>query len=511
MIAYRVYTALFTSLFAGILTLTVFSRIRRYEQTAKLRGGSWDYYDFLWFSPILMAVLVLGAALWCALCMGAADGAAFFIGKALAFVIELSVFYAILRLFLPLLRRCFSPQTCSWLWMLPCVLLFLTTRVADRVASESGTLFARPLTLHIPARTLYILGGVWLAGAVLVLVRQFVSHKHFRRAALIGAEWETDERLLRLWEEAQKQAEVTPRHRLVRAPAVSSPMVIGLRQSKQHLFLPPADYTDEELELIFRHELWHLRRNDVYLKLFWAIVRSLCWFDPLMWSALRQSAQDVEQANDEAVLRDADDETRRRYAALLLHTGDDRGFTTCLSAEGRSLKRRVELVLHPQEKRGGVFLMALLAAVIVLLGGFIRVEGKIGTAGELVWSELAGEPKLEMVVVDTDAVRTDNPAAEWLGLDTARLYPEDIAADALLAYIQSLDVSREAKWTHYPDTLRALLELVYPYGRILLLPPEPGMSGEGEFLVSNKRSGVLYWRVESELDWEYIAACLNAP
>lgn len=505
MIAYRVYT----SLFAGILTLTAFSRIRRYEQTAKLRGGNWDYYDFLWFAPILMAVIVLGAALWYALCMGAADGAAFFIGKALAFVLELSIFYAILRLFLSLLRRCFSPQTCSWLWMLPCVLLFLTTRVADRIARESSALFAKPLTLHISARTLYILGAVWLAGAVLVLVWQFVSHKRFRRAALVGAEWETDERLLRLWEEAQKEAEVMPRHRLVRAPAVSSPMVIGLQQSRQHLFLPPVDYTDEELALIFRHELWHLRRNDVYLKLFWAICRALCWFDPLMWSALRQSAQDVEQANDEAVLRDADETTRRCYAALLLTGGDDRGFTTCLSAEGRSLKRRVELVLHPREKRGGVFLMALLAAVIVLFSGFIRVAGQTKTAGELVWPELAGEARLDMVCVDMDAVRTDNPAAEWLDIDTARIYPDDIAADALLAYMQSLDVSREAKWTQYPDTLRASLELMYPYGRIMLLPPEPGMSGEGELLVSNKRGGVFYWRVESELDWDYIAACLN--
>lgn len=509
MIAYRVYSALFTSLFAAILTMTAFSRIRRYEQTAKLRGGSWDYYDFLWFAPVLMAALVLGAALRCALCMGAAEGAAYFIGKALEFVIELSVFYALMRLFLPLLRRYFSAQTCSWLWMLPCVLLFLTMRVADRVTRESSTLFAKPLTLPVSARTLYIIGAVWLTGAVLVLVGQFVSHKRFRRAALIGAEWETDERLLRLWEEAQKEADLMPRHRLVRAPAVSSPTVIGLRQSKQHLFLPPADYTDAELALIFRHELWHLRRNDVYLKLFWAICRALCWFDPLMWSALRQSAQDVEQANDEAVLRDADDETRRRYAALLLHTGDDRGFTTCLSAEGKSLKRRVELVLHPQEKRGGVFLMALLAAVIVLFSGFVRVAGVTGTAGELVWPELAGEAKLETVVVDTDAVRTDNPAAEWLDIDTVRLCPDDIAADALLAYMQSLAVSREAKWTQYPDTLRASLELMYPYGRIVLLPPEPGMSGEGELLVSNKRGGVFYWRVESEIDWDYIAACLN--
>ena len=60
---------------------------------------------------------------------------------------------------------------------------------------------------------------------------------------------------------------------------------------------------------------------------------AMCWFNPLMWVAMRKSADDFELSCDESVLLAQPQPVRRQYAELLLRpAGDARGVATSQSA-----------------------------------------------------------------------------------------------------------------------------------------------------------------------------------
>ena len=102
---------------------------------------------------------------------------------------------------------------------------------------------------------------------------------------------------------------------------------------------------------------------------------ALCWFDPLMWMAMRRSAEDTELSCDETVLVDADDATRRQYAQLLLTTaGDGRGYTTCLSPAAASLRYRLRSVVAPRRRVAGGILVGLVLFLLLSSFGYVALS-----------------------------------------------------------------------------------------------------------------------------------------
>ena len=85
--------------------------------------------------------------------------------------------------------------------------------------------------------------------------------------------------------------------------------------TQPRVVLPLRAYTPDELHLIFRHEMIHICRGDSVSKFFLTFCTALCWFNPLMWRAMRNSAEDMELSCDESVLQEADSATRRESAS----------------------------------------------------------------------------------------------------------------------------------------------------------------------------------------------------
>ena len=141
--------------------------------------------------------------------------------------------------------------------------------------------------------------------------------------------------------------------------------------------LPEKSYFDDDLKLIFRHEIVHIGRADSLSKFYHVFCTAVCWFNPLMWLAMRKSADDIELSCDETVLLDADEQTRARYASLILETaGDERGFTTCLSASANALRYRLKNIVKPNKKfSGAVVVGAIFIALCMTTGHTALVYG----------------------------------------------------------------------------------------------------------------------------------------
>lgn len=320
-----------------------------------------------------------------------------FVGLLFGTFLSICFYYLLLIFLLPLLRRRISATVCALLWLLP-NFLYITHYAFMRPAAPR-------YVWRLEAKVAYIAIAVWTAGFVAVLLWKIIGHLVFRRRLLRGAKRVGNPEILNQWREAQfavnlKRAKL----RLMTSPDVASPVSIGCFRFAIRVVLPEKQYTREELDLIFRHELVHILRMDGWTKFFLAFCTAMCWFNPLMWIAMRRSAEDLELGCDELVLSEANDAERKRYAELLLRTAaDERGFTSCLSASAASLRYRLENVLQPRKRFSGALIAAALFLAMFLSSGHIALAyGGDSASDEIFGGAPVSEFKLSHITAARD-------------------------------------------------------------------------------------------------------------
>lgn len=291
--------------------------------------------------------------------------------------LHISVYYLVLLALLPFLRRHFSAAACAALWLIPNY-LYLTQQ-------NYMELPAPALVLRLPMWTAGVLLAVWGAGATAVMLFKIASHLRFRRQVLRAARAEEGPAVLAVWNAEIEAARFKkPKFRMVRSPAVTSPLSIGLFERTTRVVLPEREYSPEELALIFRHELVHIGRQDAWSKFFLAFCTAMCWFNPLMWLAMGKSADDLELSCDETVLKNETDARRRQYADLLLTAaGDGRGFTTCLSPGAKAMRYRLKSVVKPAKKFTGGVLVGAVFFVLCMTCGYVTLAFEAGPGAQM--------------------------------------------------------------------------------------------------------------------------------
>jgi len=296
---------------------------------------------------------------------GAKNTAELMISVVLGVFLHISAYYLLLMLILPLLRRFISSRACAMLWVIPGFLY--VTQYSFMVSP------APKIVIRVSEKLMWSIAAVWLAGFLGVLIWKITEHLIFRSRILKNAKEVTDQRVLAAWNKELEDAfEKKPKYRVVTSPDTASPLSVGFFKRTTKVVLPQKEYSDEELSLIFRHEIVHLSREDSSSKFFLVFCTALCWFNPLMWIAMKKSAEDIELSCDETVLLDADEETRYEYAGLLLkNAGSTKGFTTCLSASANSLRYRLKAVTNPKKKRTGAIIVGLTFFTLIVSYGYV--------------------------------------------------------------------------------------------------------------------------------------------
>ena len=360
--SFRLFTFVFLSLFVGFLLL-----YRCNDDGPRSRHDSTHRYQPLMNADQLLLTLVLLPPLGLMI-VGPGRTAEFALALCFQIFLHIAVYYALLLPLTPLLRRFISARGCAMLWLLPNFLYpcLNSTFLPDAPA----------FVLRARGNWVWLVLGLWLAGAIAVFAWNTLSHLRFRQQLLEGAWPITDEEVLDIWQEELDRAQRKPLPLpLVISPHTSTPLSVGLFRSSMQVVLPPRTYTPDELHLVFRHEIVHICRRDSWNKFFLMFCTALCWFDPLMWMAMRRSAEDTELSCDETVLVDADDATRRQYAQLLLTTaGDGRGYTTCLSPAAASLRYRLRSVVAPRRRAAGGILVGLTLFLLMSSFGYVALS-----------------------------------------------------------------------------------------------------------------------------------------
>lgn len=395
-----------------------YARSRRME-AGEPRGD--DRKDAVVYGdPGTFATVILAFAVLAVVFDGPEQGSHLAVRMLLESAADLSLYFLLLLLALPLLRRRFSARLCASLWLVPSFV---------GVGMNTFLNYRRVPSFVIPLREelLAALGWVWLAGFLLVFGGRVMGDRRFRRELLTGAYPEEDPEVLAIWREVLLAMDLPWEVRLLRSPAARSPLSLREGRKKYATVLPERDYTEEELRFLFSHELHHLQRRDIDTKVFLAFCQGLCWFNPLVWLAAAKGSDDLELSCDEVVLAGQDERRRRDYAHLLLQSAaEGRGFTTCLSARGKSLRYRLENVLKPRKRRSGTVLLAGVTLAVFLSWGTCAVSTRQGSLGELAFPQGWESMEIEIHLENGDAPRRDCPEPERLLAYLAALPAEEL-------------------------------------------------------------------------------------
>jgi hypothetical protein len=140
------------------------------------------------------------------------------------------------------------------------------------------------------------------------------------------------------------------------------------------VLLPAKDFDAEELSLIFRHELIHYKRGDLFIKLLSVLAISLNWFNPSIYLMNSAMQADCEASCDEAVLLATGGVNRRFYAELIMEMiGDKKPATllsTCFYKSEQGIKTRMSAVMngHGRMKKMALGFPVLLLLIITFSG-----------------------------------------------------------------------------------------------------------------------------------------------
>lgn len=475
------------TLVIAIMTGWAFYDRSRYEARIKLHEpklGRKTYLVEPLLLPLYLSMIIIIAII---------KGGISFVGTILApafavLFLYISIYYAALLCLLPLFRRFISARACATLWLLP-NLLYFTTYLKD--------IKIKPLfIITLPRRWLALLAAVWGTGFICVFLWQLVSHLRYRHFLLQGAEPATDEAVLSQWSNGQWQHEVKRPIPLLYSHKTTTPVTIGCFEQTMRLVLPPRHYTEQELNLIFRHELRHIQRCDTRTKAFLGFCVAMCWFNPLMWVARRRVADDLELSCDEAVLAGSDQTTRQQYADLLLKTaGDGRGYTTCLSGTANSLRYRLKNVVAPRKRFSGGAVVGLTMLVLLLGAGSIALASSSGTVKELIFDKAP-----EGITIDR--VSTYN----W---QARSIYGWE--EGALTEYLASLQV-QQIYGRSYPR--KELRHLYVDYaetadGELVSLTRLELCDGLLWANIPYDEFGNIVYLMVDEIDWGYVMSLLN--
>lgn len=234
---------------------------------------------------------------------------------------------------------------------------------AEQPAAAAGS------ELKAKISTAELLTIIWAAGAVVYLGVQFACYAKFLRHVRRWASPPKNEATRRIFESCTRKMCAGVRLSLAVCSGIESPMVTGFFQTV--LLLPREDYSEQELEMIIRHELVHYKRHDIAYKMLLMFAVAVHWFNPLVWIMAREANKDLELACDEAATAGMNGDERAEYGRALISAAATRNFrpaafTTCFYEKEGTIKKRIKNLFANGKSRGTATLCIALAAVLTV-------------------------------------------------------------------------------------------------------------------------------------------------
>lgn len=165
--------------------------------------------------------------------------------------------------------------------------------------------------------TVYHLAGcLWIIGVITVMAYNMLRHRRFIKMVNRWSDKITNYQLCSILQELKDDMEISKPVELRLCHSISSPMLFGF--FRHVILLPSAETASDKLELILKHELVHLKRNDLWYKVMVLLAAAIHWFNPMVYIMAKAIAVECEISCDEQVLQGTSAEQREQYSETII-------------------------------------------------------------------------------------------------------------------------------------------------------------------------------------------------
>ncbi|MHA6260110.1 M56 family metallopeptidase [Sporosarcina sp. CAU 1771] len=229
-------------------------------------------------------------------------------------------------------------------WLIP--QFFLSFKNSETYSIPTRSL-VQDTPFELSITTVQFLFVIWCVGAIFASVKAFISYRTFKKIikntvvpiSKNHLVWET----LRL---NAKQLKLKNDINIVYSQYHISPVLIGL--VKPTIILPAYEMPIEDLELIIKHELNHLQKKDLWVRIAVLLAGIIHWFNPVVYQLRKEIHFWSELSCDADVVKDMSHNERKRYGEMILNmieraNNKDKDFTlgVFFSDAQINLKRRL--------------------------------------------------------------------------------------------------------------------------------------------------------------------------
>lgn len=181
--------------------------------------------------------------------------------------------------------------------------------------SHTITLVSSKISLYGFLQFFFI---IWIAGIVILAVYKTLLYRFSLRHLLRWSMPVKDKNILELYRYCCLKKHIVHPPKLMIGSKLSSPVLAGLL--KTALYLPSEQYSMEELQFVFYHELSHYKCHDLWYRMLLLTVTTIYWFNPLLYLMEKEAEKDIENLCDSSVIRFCEKPERLAYNRLLLKT-----------------------------------------------------------------------------------------------------------------------------------------------------------------------------------------------
>ena len=214
-----------------------------------------------------------------------------------------------------------------------------------------------------------IIAAVWLAGMMAFLAYHAIKHYHFVKITGRWSKQITDGQPLSTLRRLNSEMDISKHIDLYLCPCVGSPMMTGF--VKPRILLPKADFVQDELCFILKHELVHYKRKDLLYKYLILAATAIHWFNPIVYLMAKAIATECELSCDAEVVRSTDADTRQHYSETIIGVVKYQSkLKTALSTNfyggKKGMKKRIFSIMDTRRKKAGIAIIC--AALVVTIG-----------------------------------------------------------------------------------------------------------------------------------------------